>query len=166
MSGYGKVTAAALVVVPGPGGEVTFLRQQRGPYAGHWLLPGGRIEFGERIEDAARRETLEESGCEVGEIVLTGVYEMHGGWSGGQYHLIMFAFRAEAPCRVPPGFAGDHVGEIVQRRTDQITPHPTVMQILNDAGAAQYPQGQIDAGLARDGIQMISLLGEAKPATV
>ena len=30
----GRVITAALVVVPGPGGTVTFVRQERGPYAG------------------------------------------------------------------------------------------------------------------------------------
>ncbi len=33
------------------------------PYgAGTWTIPGGKIEFGESFEDAARRETLEETG--------------------------------------------------------------------------------------------------------
>jgi 8-oxo-dGTP diphosphatase len=36
----GRVVTAALVVVPGPGDTVTFVRQERGPYAGFWLLPG------------------------------------------------------------------------------------------------------------------------------
>jgi ADP-ribose pyrophosphatase YjhB (NUDIX family) len=38
----GQVITAALVVVPGPDGTVTFVRQERGPYAGWWLLPGGK----------------------------------------------------------------------------------------------------------------------------
>jgi ADP-ribose pyrophosphatase YjhB (NUDIX family) len=36
----GRVITAALVVIPGPDGTVTFVRQERGPYAGWWLLPG------------------------------------------------------------------------------------------------------------------------------
>jgi ADP-ribose pyrophosphatase YjhB (NUDIX family) len=35
------VITAALVVVRRPGDTVTFVRQERGPYAGWWLLPGG-----------------------------------------------------------------------------------------------------------------------------
>jgi len=49
----GRVITAALVVVPGPGETVTFIRQERGPYAGWWLLPGGKVEFGEPVEQAA-----------------------------------------------------------------------------------------------------------------
>ena len=56
----GRVITAALVVVPGPGDTVTFVRQERGPYAGWWLLPGGKVEFGEPVAAAARREAAEE----------------------------------------------------------------------------------------------------------
>jgi len=52
------VTTAALMIVRGPSDDVTFVAQRRGPFAGHWLLPGGRVEFGESLPDAARRETL------------------------------------------------------------------------------------------------------------
>lgn len=34
--------------------------------AGTWSAPGGRLEFGESIEDCARRELLEETGLELG----------------------------------------------------------------------------------------------------
>ena len=156
LSGYGKVTAAALAIVPGPEGSVTFVRQQRGPYAGHWLLPGGRVEFGESLADAAKRETLEESGCLVGELTLTGVYEMRGEWAEGSYHLIMFAFLSDKPAVVPDGFTGD-VGEVVQVAPPLLRPHPTVMRILNDAGVVAYPDEEIDGWLSRDGITMVCL---------
>ena len=32
---------------------------------GKWECPGGKIEFGESLEDAVRRECLEEIGCEM-----------------------------------------------------------------------------------------------------
>jgi 8-oxo-dGTP diphosphatase len=158
VSGYGRVSTAALVIVPGPGSTVTFVRQGRGPYAGHWLLPGGRVEFGESLPHAARRETLEESGCSVGALAPTGVYEMRGRWSDGSYHVIMFAFLAEAPVLLPGAATADAgVGEVIQADPEVVRPHPTVMRILNDAGVAGFDQQEIDRLLERDGISMLCL---------
>lgn len=41
---------------------------------GCWGLPGGATEPGEVVEDAAKRETLEEAGIEVGETSLFNVF--------------------------------------------------------------------------------------------
>jgi len=149
-----RVITAALVVVRGPGGTVTFVRQERGPYAGWWLLPGGKVEFGEPVEQAARREAVEESGCDPGELTLTGVYEI----IGPGHHFVMWAYRAQRTAVVPDGFAGHHVGGVRQERWDLIEPHPTDMPILNDAGAAAYPRELITERLAREQIAMTCLL--------
>lgn len=45
--------------------RILLVRRARPPMAGRWSLPGGRLEFGERIDAAVRREVLEESGLEV-----------------------------------------------------------------------------------------------------
>ena len=41
---------------------------------GCWGVPGGATEPGEVLEEAAKRETLEETGLEMGEISLFGVF--------------------------------------------------------------------------------------------
>jgi 8-oxo-dGTP diphosphatase len=154
----GRVITAALVVVPGPGETVTFIRQERGPYAGWWLLPGGKVEFGEPVEQAARREAVEESGCEIRELVLTGAYEI----IGPGHHFVMWAYRSKQVGLVPEGFSGHHVSGVRQERWDGLEPHPTDMPILNDAGVAAYPRELIAGHLAAEQITMTSLLtGEA-----
>jgi 8-oxo-dGTP diphosphatase len=150
----GRVVTAALVVVPGPNDTVTFVRQERGPYAGWWLLPGGKVEFGEPVAAAARREAMEESGCDVGELTLTGAYEI----AGPGHHFVMWAYRSQRICLVPDQFNGHHVDAVRQERWDQLEPHPTDMPILNDAGAAAYPPELIADRLAGEQIAMSSLL--------
>ena len=48
--------------------EVLLIRRGKPPRAGAWSLPGGGQEVGERAEEAARRELLEETGLAVGEL--------------------------------------------------------------------------------------------------
>jgi 8-oxo-dGTP pyrophosphatase MutT (NUDIX family) len=41
---------------------------------GCWGIPGGAMELGEIVENAARREALEETNLEIGEMSLFGVF--------------------------------------------------------------------------------------------
>ena len=52
-------------VVLDPAGRLLLVRRGHEPHAGLWSLPGGRVEDGETIEDAVRREVLEETGLSV-----------------------------------------------------------------------------------------------------
>ncbi len=51
------------------------IRRARPPEAGCWSLPGGKIDLGERTEDAARREILEEVGLRLGDLQLLCVVD-------------------------------------------------------------------------------------------
>lgn len=41
---------------------------------GRWGIPGGALELGEVVENAARREAFEEANLEIGEMSLFGVF--------------------------------------------------------------------------------------------
>lgn len=54
------IVAALAVVLRG--GEVLLVQRANSPDAGLWGFPGGKVEFGEAVLDAAARELLEETG--------------------------------------------------------------------------------------------------------
>ena len=61
-----KLTDVAVAVILKPSGEFLLARRPEGkPYAGYWEFPGGKVEPGERVEQALRRELREELGIEV-----------------------------------------------------------------------------------------------------
>ncbi len=44
------------------------------PFQGYWVIPGGHVEYGERVEEAIKREMKEELGVSVKIKKLFGVY--------------------------------------------------------------------------------------------
>lgn len=66
-----KVSACAIPVL---GERIYLLRRAIDPGRGRWVFPGGYIERGETVEEAARRETEEEIGLRVDLEGLVGVY--------------------------------------------------------------------------------------------
>ena len=60
-------------------GSVLLLRRAVEPGLGAWDLPAGYLDPGESPEEAARRETREESGLEVELVRLVGVYTSRPG---------------------------------------------------------------------------------------
>jgi ADP-ribose pyrophosphatase YjhB (NUDIX family) len=46
-------------------GRILLVKRRRAPERGYWNLPGGKVSHLERIEDAVRRETLEETGLAI-----------------------------------------------------------------------------------------------------
>ena len=59
-------------------GKLLLVKRRRAPEAGHWNLPGGKVDFGERVEDAVRREIAEELGVGIELIRPLALVQMIG----------------------------------------------------------------------------------------
>ncbi|MGH9172982.1 MAG: NUDIX domain-containing protein, partial [Vicinamibacterales bacterium] len=56
------VGVGAVIVLDG---RVLLIKRAHEPRKGEWSLPGGRVELGETLADATRREIKEETGLDV-----------------------------------------------------------------------------------------------------
>ncbi|HEX2020876.1 MAG TPA: NUDIX domain-containing protein [Aurantimonas sp.] len=96
-------------------GRVLLVERSREPYAGRLSLPGGGVEFGERLEVAARRELAEETLVDAGPIRFVTLHEA----IGGQFHAVIAVFAGTlAPGAVPQ--AGDDAASLHLLTLDEI----------------------------------------------
>ena len=74
------------VVIVNDAGEILLIRRTDN---GNWALPGGAIDLGESVAQAAVRETLEESGIECAITGIVGIYS-------DPKHVILYTSNGEA----------------------------------------------------------------------
>jgi len=78
------------------GEHVLVVQRGREPSLGRWTLPGGAVDLGERMRDAAAREVREECGIEVeiGEVVSIVDNIVHDEDGAVRYHYAIVDFAA------------------------------------------------------------------------
>lgn len=131
-----------VIAVTIQGDDVILIRRRNEPQRHAWGYPGGSIEPGESIHDAALRELMEETGTEAEVLGLLDVVEVcEFDRTGRHHHFVLIALLCRyiagelrpgddaMDCRwvrIPDGLSAfdgdlvDHVERIAARARDQL----------------------------------------------
>jgi 8-oxo-dGTP diphosphatase len=76
------------------GGRVVLVKRAHPPLQAEWSIPGGALEVGELVREAAAREAREETGLSVEPGELLGVYDrvLRNPEQRVQYHYVLIDF--------------------------------------------------------------------------
>ena len=117
-------------------GLLLLVERRKSPEAGHWNLPGGKVDFLEPVEAAVMREIREEIGVEIALHGLLGVTEMIG--IDGQ-HWVSPIYRATIAGGAPVNGEPDKIAAIGWFPLDQ--PPAPLAQGAKDAIKALTARG-------------------------
>lgn len=137
------IAADAIIELLDRPGRPIVLIERRNPPAG-WAIPGGFVDIGERIERAAVREALEETGLPVTLRALLGLYSDPARDPRG--HTVTAVFVAEArgepralddaralgifdPRALPRPLAFDHAQVLADYRAYRQTGNPAPLRL-------------------------------------
>ncbi len=100
----GVVVVPCVGAVIGNGaGRIVVVRRRNPPSAGMWSIPGGRVEAGESLEEAVRREVREETGLDVEVADVAGRVDLPAP-DGSTYAVTDFHCRPTDPAQpLQPG---------------------------------------------------------------
>ena len=135
----------ALGVVLRPGALLVAAERDGVTGQRYFRPPGGGVEFGERAEDAVRRELREELGLELAALRLLGVIENLFTFEGLPGHEIVFVFAAEP---ADPAFLQAEAPPMVEHDGQVLAASWLPLDRLDAPEAPVYPPGL--AGLVRD----------------
>lgn len=141
---YPDAPRIAVLSIARDGDRVLLVRRAKSPEAGHWGFPGGEVELGESVFDAARRELLEETGirAEPAEILTAVDYVDRDGSGGIRFHYVMLAVLMRAAPGEP--VAADDAAEARWFSPGDLDGHPLcfgVGDVLDLARARRAPPG-------------------------
>jgi mutator protein MutT len=78
---------------------ILLIQRAKPPAAGKWSVPGGKVELGESLEEAALRELREETGlsCKLGPICEVLDRVMRNAQKEIEYHYVILDFLGHSP---------------------------------------------------------------------
>jgi 8-oxo-dGTP diphosphatase len=79
----------------GAGNEILLIKRGKAPHYGRWMVPGGTLEWGETLEEAAIREVREETGIDIDIETFVEIIEAITAGPDG-FHFVIMDYAARA----------------------------------------------------------------------
>jgi 8-oxo-dGTP diphosphatase len=124
-----KIAAGILIV---RGDRVLLVRRAIEPGLGCWTFPGGHVDRGETLEEAALRETLEECG------VTADLGELLGAFSYPGRPVVIVIYRGTVASGSREAHAGDETLEVGWFTAEEAAALPLAFRSVADALARLF----------------------------
>jgi mutator protein MutT len=118
-SPHAELCVGAIVIDEG---ALLLVRRGRGAGTGLWSIPGGRVELGETMEQAVRRELLEETGLSA----LSAMHVGHVERLGEGWHFVIHDFVVTVASR-SGATAGDDAAELCWVALEHLSEMPDLV---------------------------------------
>ncbi|HKN32075.1 MAG TPA: NUDIX hydrolase [Terriglobales bacterium] len=123
------IGAGAIIVEDG---RVVLIKRGHPPLLGEWSIPGGVLEIGEMLREAAVREAQEETGLTVEAGEILGVYDriLRDG-DRLQYHYVLIDFLCRRVSgEIRPGSDADEVRWFKRDEIDALKLAPETAEVI------------------------------------
>lgn len=123
-----RVGSAVLII---EGDKILLGRRNKDPYFGRWVLPGGKIEYGETHQQAAIREAKEELGVEIEVIRLAGkgIYYI---FSTDEHRMIVYSIARLTEEKISPSTDISEARFFTRDELKNLDITPVVHEVLRD----------------------------------
>ena len=123
--------------------QVLLVRRGTPPNQGRWSIPGGAVDMGETVEQAAVRETREETGVDVRPMVgqwVTDYIEREG--ERVRWHYVLIDILCEYLRNEPfPASDAENARFVELRELGELDVTPEALDVIAKAVARRAPPG-------------------------